>query len=199
MKKLLVLALVLGLASLASAVPVLRFGTLTAPFGTANTDILITDPVVIDIYVWGSSDLVLDPENMATGVDIAQIAVRFNDITKVNLSGALITKFTAVSGNPFMTTTVAGRAYSGTDTIMGALISLDGADAFAMTKIFKLTLDAQVGGVASFLNLASPLETFIGNSVAGTKYASSGSVTFIPEPMTMMLLGLGGLFLRRRR
>ena len=43
----------------------------------------------------------------------------------------------------------------------------------------------------------------IGGSVDGTTYGdidvSTGTVTLLPEPMTIALLGLGGLFIRRRK
>jgi hypothetical protein len=201
MKKLVVLILVFGLASIASAVPVMHLGTSTAPFPTDNTTITIAESGVIgyELYLWASSDIPWEEGVPETGVDIAQLALQLNDISKIDLQGHSITKFTAVSGNPMGTTVVAGRAYDGTDKIKGALLSVDGVGPFSMSMLFKLVLDVYPGGTATCLNLASPLETYIGNTVAGTKYRAFDSVSFVPEPATIALFGLGGLLLRRRK
>lgn len=185
-------------ASLASAVPVIRFGDSVAPFGG---NYYPTFTSTYDLYIWASNDIAYNPDASdptVTGVDNIQIAIQFSDITKVNLQGGAISKFTAVSGNPFNTTTVSGKAYVGTDKVLGGLLNLDGVDQFGMTKIFKLTLDIKGFASVSFLNTGSPRETYIGNSTVGSKYLSSGSFS-TPEPATLLLLGLGGVILRRKK
>lgn len=210
MKKMLVLALVFAVASLANATAVIQFGNASGAFGPGNT-IISTVAVggTYDLYVWASSDAVVDfdPETfdplITTGVDNIQLFAQF-DTTKVNLTANSIGNLSAVSGNPFGTTW-SGRAkgtFNSLGYAEGALIAAGQVDAFPMTKIMKLALTVSALGQSSTVSMLSPggtHETKIGNAVNGQYGYGTSSVTFIPEPMTMTLLGLGGLLFVRRK
>jgi hypothetical protein len=205
MKKLLVLVLVLGMATMASAVPVMKLGDAAGAFGTGNTNITtVSAGGTYDLYVWASSDLVLNPDDITTGLDIAQVFLQY-DTSKVNLTGGLIANLVALS-NPFGTSW-SGRSqgtYNSLGYAEGALINVNGVDAYALQQIVKMSLTvASLGATTTVTmtpNATMTHQSFQGNSVMGDQYfATAGSVTFVPEPMTIMLLGLGGLFLRRRK
>lgn len=209
MKKLLVLMLVLGLASFASASPVMKLGDSAGAFSTGSSSIEISPGGTYDLYVWSSSDLSLEYDTddaviPSSGLDNIQLFLQY-DTTKVNLWSGAITKLSAVSGNPFGTTW-SGRSqgtYNSLGFCEGALINMNGVDAYAMTKIMKITFAVTTPGAATTVKLLADITTthdsFVGNSVAGSQFVTEGTMTFLPEPMTLVLLGLGGLFLRRRR
>jgi len=211
MNKLLVLMLVLGLASLASATPVMLLGDAAGAFGTGNTNIT-TVPAggAYALYVWASSDLALGYDEYGeviptSGLDNIQVFLQY-DTSKVNLTGGLTSNLAAVSGNPYGTTW-SGRSqgtYDGLGFAEGALLPSGNVDAYALRQMIKMTVTVATLGntttISMLPNVSATHQSFQSNSVMGDQYfATAGSVTFVPEPMTIMLLGLGGLFLRRRR
>jgi hypothetical protein len=207
MKKLLVLFMVLGIASISNAAVVTMLGDASGTYSGGSKTVTVTYPVDYTLYVWGSSDLAIESDSDGnplpeTGLDNIQMFLQY-DTTKVNLKGGLLSNYSAVSGNPWGTT-IAGKGqgtYGGLGYVEGAMLSTSGVDAYSLQKIFKIVLTATQGGSASLkANVSGTHQSKQGNSVAGTDYwATEGSITFVPEPMTIGLLGLGALFLRRRR
>jgi len=207
--------LMLVVVGVASATPVMRLGDVTAPFATHNTLIsTVANGGSIDLYVWASNDIPLayfppdDPDNPdgvrpESGLDNAQVFLQYNT-TLVNLQTGAISKLVAVTGNPFGTTW-SGRTQGTFNSLgfaEGALLPASNADAFEMQKIMKVTFTVATNSpnttVRMFPNASISHQSFIGNTVAQTQYFGDDLVTFVPEPVTLVLLSLGGLFLRRR-
>jgi hypothetical protein len=150
------------------------------------------------------------PDNR-TGLDTIQVFLQY-DITKVGLTGGSVSRLSALSGNPFGTSWT-GRTtstYNGLNYAEGALIPSSNVDQFGWTKIMQVYLTVGAPGTTTTVSLLPNVTTthdaFQGNSIViaegngeGKYPAIQGAVTFIPEPMTMALLGLGALFLRRRK
>jgi hypothetical protein len=176
MKKLLVLALVLGMASMAQAV--LCTGTLTSTHlpGTVTASLQITSNPNEDLYfaiaIKGPGGV---PATFAIGAnaptDSYDADSMFNDgvDTATYGNGEMLSAMSYTSTYPLGTwinATFTGAVFG--DTIV-AYETRDGMD--------------------------------FGTGVVGQQGANGvllGSVLITPEPITMGLLGLGGLFLRRR-
>ena len=179
MKKLLILMLVLGLVSTASAATAtLRLeysGSSTAPASVLGTTI--------------SVDLLSD---------VALTGIQEIDFGEGTSTGTL-------SLGDWQ---VGTQSQAGED---GTLTSNDIIDAFASTTVawaadtvlysFDYAVDATNGGgtVQIMMQTGNAM-----NNGLMTVYTYPGSIslaplTIVPEPMTIALLGLGGLFLRRRK
>jgi hypothetical protein len=170
MKNMLILALVLGMASSANAL-ILELG--------ANG---VTNGPGVDMTV-NAGDIV---EVVSDSDEIPYVRYLFApDVTGADISA------------------VAATSNAGT----GAKITDYGDFAGAGTRIWEIQaghageppLDSIVAGIQ--FNVTAPL-----NGVSGVVQLLSedlgtvvDSVTIIPEPASMLLIGLGGLFLRRRK
>ena len=166
MKKILILALVVGLASLASAG--VQLSVNGAPMASGD-DIIAPAPVVIDAIV-GTSDVQYTLKVETAG-----------DLTLVT------------SGVVFDGSWMFGNGFTGGDPGDGATSAiLSGGDFMpkgAGTGCFTGLGVIGTNGVITLTETTGP---------AGQLYDIVSTIT-VPEPMTMALLGLGGLFLRRRK
>ena len=173
MKKLMILVLVLGLASVASATYSYNW---TDTSGSDITQGVVGTAVVLEINrgaetaAWGYSFKLYDQfENGAVGTD-------HGDMTGAAFGGAEGSTPPAMIG-PYSAT------YDGYDLTAGDTV------AGAAGTMFKVTIMPSASGAMSIGNYASDYVTLI----------DSANLTIVPEPMTIALLGLGGLFLRRRK
>lgn len=159
MKKFLVLALVMGIASLASAGVELAANDVT---NGAGMDLLV-DPGMIVIS--------LVSDEPATGFDALYYVL-----------GRLADPQDHTGG---MFSTIEPADQGGFKMAAGTF-----GNAIAPGKWFSMSTMGEVGDVISLYSA----------SADGTAPADLlDTVTVVPEPMTMALLGLGGLFLRRRK
>jgi len=173
MKKLLVLALVLGMATMANA-------ALT---------VTITGPTSLDPGATGTY-LISKSGGDALSADVDVVA---NVGTQVyGIGGGVVLPTNADSALNWTAPNTTSGNYE-----LACMDDITGLD--LGTNLFNFTWTApMMGGTYtismienSFIDLA--WEPITGNTLVGI------DVLVIPEPMTMALLGLGGLFLRRRK
>ena len=200
MKKLLIFMLVLGLASVSQAtLTTLVVGGNQQYSGTAGETISID---LIADTVW--SGAVLSSLVEASEVDGDEQALASN---VVNMGGVIATPTTSTTG---VTIDAAGYAlnYLGNLYVSGAASANPAVTAGTVTLSFDYTLPSTISS-DYWVTPLKPDELFYysGGSFAveGT-YSNLAAVNvpieglhIIPEPMTICLLGLGGLFLRRRK
>ena len=174
MKKLLVLMLVLGLASMANA---------------ALTDyVLYTDGLVLDVvgiaggsvpgyYITSNATVnIIDPQTPTIYLTPGNLGA--NTQTSGDLGNAL----TATMG-PTTYGFITALAAPAPDTVdAGMWFTFDIVD----VSTAGWTVGQTVATLAILDNMGAPI-------------GSSAVISTVPEPMTIALLGLGGLFLRRRK
>ena len=161
MKKILVLMLVLGITSMATAGL-----TLTGP---------------IEVPVGGSIVLSVTADAIS--------AAQAGDYANVYAPGTL-------ASNPTMTANMSGGAFSLINDYLYAPY-----DYFYMVGANAPGVDALLPGIWVNFDLSAgslPVGSIIPISITGGGAAHNVTVV-IPEPMTIGLLSLGGLFLRRRK
>ncbi len=170
MKKLLVLMLVLGMASLANA-------------GLVD---------VLDLDLTDSTTLVVRATNdWAAGetydYGVMLIGVTLTGASNVDTSALAVTLVQDSNGGQAGPPWAAFIGPLGSSGIAAATANTDPENLIMVSSPFAiLQIDFTGIGTAQIMGLASS---------AGI----NGPVVPIPEPMTMVLLGLGGLFLRRRK
>jgi hypothetical protein len=208
MKKFLVLLMVLVMASIASATPLMKLGDATAPFTSGSATATLSRST-FDLYVWASSDIMFNSDSDGqgdpdprTGLDCIQVFLQY-DTTKVNLTGGLISNLAAVPGNPYGTTWTGRRqgTYDGLGFCEGALLPSINVDVFPLQKIMKASFTfVDWGSITMLPSVSSTHQSLQGNSVAvGGMYPAIRGEIWAPEPMTIGLLGLGAVLIRRKR
>ncbi len=195
MKKLLIFMLVLGMASAASAALVSSTQgyyfrmDITAP----ATTIVVGDTVTIEIFVG------TDPTGTSTMLS-----------TVLNIDAATSAVAPAISNtgdwswlNPSNGTTADGSGgYNvNVDGTLPSAILPTGSSIYSVSFVANgvgtVTVDATSGSWDALAAAVGINDGFYGSgAIYGLPYASN---SVVPEPMTIALLGLGGLFLRRRR
>lgn len=184
MKKVLVTLLVLGLASAANA-------GLSLNVDGNTTDMNLTDTATLSIV---GADPV--PDSDAPWIFVQSGAVSINGGTLV-YGGSLSSyqdaeSAAADSGMSVgdLLTAMADFGFPGLSDLSFATLADGSATPAALTGTLvdgiTLTADAEGSSVVTLLN-------------GDFTVADSFTATVIPEPMTIALLGLGGLFLRRRK
>ena len=170
MKKLLLLVLILGLTSVASAAYSYNW---SASQGVVGTAIVLDIDRTAHTGSWGYAFKMYDPDEGGVG-DIA-------DMTGAAFGGAQ-------GSAPPAAISAYSATYDGYDLTAGA-VSAEGTDVYAAGTMFSLTIMPSATGTLTITNYDTDYVTPI----------DSATITIIPEPMTIALLGLGGLFLRRRK
>ena len=168
MKKLLVLTLVLGLATVVSAVPA--------------SD--LADIAGMDYTVVGNTVTILSTAGVAN-FSLGQITPDTGTLTV----GTVPSTFNAVAGD--------GMADLAGTGIMGVSGAVSGTPpAYVTGTMYTFTY---AGGTL----LITLEDSFLGESSVQWETDAvtslTGATITIPEPMTIALLGLGGLFLRRKK
>ena len=162
MRKLLIVLLVFGLASVANAT-VLSWSTNTVSVGI------------------GSSVVVQLTADDATGYDPKWVGADASTVAEISAISAL-----TAAGPDSQVKDPAATTWAGWWTVMALDLDPTSGGAVAAGDHFDVTIDGLALGTYN-----------IGADTYGTNDILA--ITVVPEPMTLMLLGLGGLFLRRRK
>lgn len=203
MKKLLVLLMVLGITSMASAATIDVVIVSHGPTSDTTAPIDPTSEITINESEWIDVDIIFTPDGTET---LAQLSC---EITLAGMATLDMTDLTLPAGawdsdpafSPGVTEVVAGKQYivqygvgmSGSGAIDVAVDHLlIHCDDWPDVATLAITADVLFGGIGS---MTSDYK-MIG---AGLSYGPGITITQVPEPMTVALLGLGGLFLLRRR
>jgi len=173
MKKLLILMLVLGLASAASAAHSL--GGATTISNTGDTTAIVT----ISADSTAAITSVVEDSEGADGMPTTGVTT-IASVTKTDAAGEQAT-----------VTAYGSLDYAFT---VSAKDTTEPFDSVATGVQFNVNLDIAGLGLA----VDDTFVIYLYNEAYTSTFASH-TVTVTPEPMTIALLGLGGLFLRRRK
>jgi hypothetical protein len=179
MKKLLILTLVLGMVSMAVATPTITVSNSTPVNGE-----------VIQVYITGTAADANPDGSTATGGWSGFVAI---DYATLGPTGG--TMYLSLSPNPAVTPAAGGYAQYSTSSALeyfAAMPLLPWAEETDVDAGLWFTYDVTVNGVDGDSELIDLLDNALG-------IVTSVQINIIPEPITMALLGLGGLFLRRRK
>ena len=200
MKKLLIFMLVLGMASMASAVTVPSDQTFYFQMDISGpqADFYTGDTITIDIY---AGDTIAVTDMLSTVLNISTAASA--GTATISNAGDWGTPPTGIN----LTTTADGSGGFNVNVhgIVAAAGIPTGASIYSVSFVAgaagTVTIDAASGTWSGWGAAVGPVDGFNdgttpGYEIYGLPYAQ---VTVIPEPMTIALLGLGGLALLRRR
>jgi len=186
MKKFLTMCLVLALCSLASATTCDIYITDTS----GNSAITLNPSNYVDLIIWG-----------ANSSDIRSFDVDLIPTGKATLSTFVITAAPRVTDyDGIVDDMTKDPAYVGTEVTA----TNDGSSGYALgmgTANKWATLKLHCDGTGTVTLALTDLATLDGNwdVVTTTVHGMTIHQVPVPEPMTVALLGLGGLFLRRRK
>ena len=168
MKKLLVLALVLGLATMASAADLATIAGL--------------DYTVVGNTVTISGTLVTS----------FGLAMQVSDGTGAIRVGALVSPFAGSNG------VVSESMFLPAGGVIG-VAGLETSGAGKTQNLYVFTVDSTVKEITLYNEREMWTgDSYVARAGSGTTDLAGSTIT-IPEPMTIALLGLGGLFLRRKK
>lgn len=193
MKKLVILMLVFGLAVSANAALVSSTQgyyfrmDITGPTATPN----VGDTLTVEIFAG------TDPTGAGTMLNTVLNIDQASSIGAVTISNA---GDWSVAPNP--STSVAGSGFdvnvNGNPAVVGGIPTGNSIYSVSFVAVEGVvTVDADAGQWDSLTAVAGVDDGwFSAGAIYGLPYAQ---VTVVPEPMTIALLGLGGLFLRRKK
>jgi hypothetical protein len=173
MKKLLVLALVLSMATMANA-------TLTMTISGA-TSVAVDGTQTYTIGYTGSPEL---PASVDVEVLVDNVAI------------GTIGNGVVICSNSDVALNWAAEVTAGQEWEEAAVQDLTAGVAIA-TPLFTIDPTGVAAGTVTISLTENYIQDVLWNQIVGTNMASK-AVLVTPEPFTMTLLGLGGLFLRRR-
>jgi len=186
MKKLLVLAVVLGISATTFGVS----ASLQSDKSAYNPGETAVISIVADFTASGFGFRLLEDDASITGkVAVGTIYSGYN----MGLNDG--TGYVVNSGNVLFQRT-GGDAVSGS-----AFTMMGGTNAPAGTALytFDYTIDSGITAPCT-INLSFGNDVYVVNSADAASIAATGvALDVVPEPATLALLGIGGLLLRRRR
>ena len=193
MKKLLIFMLVLGMASLANATLQISVNGVMEP---ADTTINLLPSETVSLDIW--TDAAIDSTPASWHLLWAMVV----DVTVGTIGpplyggGVILSPYNTDPGYALYSMASASGQMpegAGSDGVWGAA-TRSSVSAPALAVIFDEIIfhcEAEGDATISIYSLASDGVTW--------NFQDAVTIHQIPEPMTVMLLGLGGLFLRRRR
>ena len=200
MKKLLILMLVLGMASAAGATPILSGPSSMEPGDT----ITITVTGVSDEATQSDNNLFPDNERASyTAMIIVDLATDGYYGVRTTFADVTLSSPSAFTANVGGSTSIGPDIYTsetsnrvdwtaGTDLTWSEATDVDVGTWFT----FSLTLDSGWSGAVDG-SVSIPLDVF--DNLGDTVGDGTLGITIVPEPVTIALLGFGGLLLRRRK